>query len=323
MTHTERAVVRSFNTSTWTAEVVTCLGSRLYQDVQISSPYCHIEGGAYVGSIPEEGAECFVLWDDREPEKRYISSFIMPSTFSDGYCGGRPKGDEVLPGDVMIRTNSGTTLSVKSDDSIRISCADGLSSRLYDGRTQSITDLSDSYSMTTGGGYVEWRSDSLLPTTSGATDVSLTVAAKKTKMDVSPVFQVEMGGISKTEPFLVFKASIPMLTDLLTKLGVPEAVLDVVSASNPLYEHTVTILGQVIEKCLTKIIQAATISLVPSAAVGFGSVHLGAELAIEPVIKGTTFAEIFMTHTHPGGGVPDPAAIAKVPTSLSYKVFVD
>jgi len=323
MTHTELAEITAIDLDKWTVDVTTKFTEQHYIDVQIPGAYCHV-GGAYIGAAPEEGGLCYIMWSDDAPKDRAILTYLMPYSFAEGYKGGRPGTDQIGPGDAIICTNTGNQILVKQDDSIIIASATGVASRVYDGRAQTIVDLADSYSLSTGGGFIEWRSNELLTLNSGISPVTFTLAAKKTKADLLPIFQIEIGNIDGGDPTNIMKVSVNPVPEVFESLGLS---LDGLTS---LYERTISLLGVSIEKCLTKVIEAEMITLKASTRTGgFGIVSLGEDLATEPLLKGQLFidllTEILSTHRHsPAGGTIDPVTLALLPSlasALSFKCF--
>ena len=274
MAKIEIATVESVDLDNWTLTVKTGVTERVLDNVTIGALHTDINKGSTFSMIPETGSLGYVMFpDDNEDEPTWLAG-KMPYNFAEGYRGGRPEKDEIEEGDAIIRTTGGSELLVKRNGDIVIGGGEGAARRIYKGRTDSIMDMCGNYVLATKGGVIEWRKNKISPLETGASPVTLAVSAKKTEMDPFPWINLEIGNI-ENEPQNVIKLSLSAIPGM-----------DVST-----FKHTVDMLGNVIEQVMTKKIIANQI-------ITEGLTKLGSESAMERVLKGNTFKDLFLNHTH-------------------------
>lgn len=296
----ELAKVTEVNLDKWTVSAQTLFTDRDITHIKLGSSYCSSTQGATSTHVPEVGSYGYIIFPDTSlkpkgqgKDEPVMLGFVMPDNLADGYRGGRPDSESINPGDCIIKTTGGSKVLVKREGSVIISGGDGMSQRIYNGRTNSIFDVCGNYSLATEGGFMEWRSKSILPTSTGATPITLTVGAKKLSTDQGPRITFEVGNIFG-QPDKVFKIELNAIP------GLPA----------PAYKYLLDTIGNVIENVVSKKISATTQIVLDAPKIDLG------EGATEPILKGDSFKEIFLNHTHGNGnqGSDTTSAILNDPT---------
>lgn len=311
------ATVTAVDVDNWMVSATTLDGHN-FPKVLLATPYTHNQDGAITGPIPEVGSLGYLLQADVDDQKDMPSMFAFrcPFNYSEGFKGGKPESDKVQEGDFIIRANGGTEILVKKSGDIIMSSGTGIAQRQMSGETNSIRDICSNYSLTTAGGFLEWRQESIVPDAAGLTPYTLSLGIKKNPLDVDSRLLIELGEIF-LEPEGIAKIKLNTLP------GIPAGT----------YEFSLDILGNVIEQVLSKKI-AAVVQIVLE-----GIVRLGGETAANQSILGNIFSDLFLHHVHdtPKGGesfgplyrlgpttVPiNPVTQGWMNSSLSTKVFVE
>ena len=270
----ELAEVIKVNKENWTIDVKTVLEGKDLNDVQVAASYCSPANGAVMGAMPEVGSTCYVTQPPGK-EAPYASNFVMPDSLSEGKKGGRP---DINPGDVVLRTTAGNQIMVRRGDVIIISSGTGIAQRHYIGRRNTIRDVCGKYRMETAGGFVEWGPSVNIPLPDGTAPTAMRIGIKKVE-----------GGIGPSIPDLVMQFGTS--TEGFGVDPNPTSVVNI-SLTNFLYTYTLDLLGNALEKAVSKYIEAQS-SITLKAPI----VKLGGPQAVEGLVQGS-FIDLFWGHTH-------------------------
>lgn len=162
----------NINTNTHTYDVITDSGYQL-KDLPIMFPYSSNEKGQGINYIPEIGTRCIVC--NTVTGEDFILGFIIPvgiakeyevstgeETTKNSYVGrSGNKSEDLLPGDIEIKTSSGNKLRVLAGGVIEIVSKEGLCLSKYianPGENLIIT-KSDIIESILGCGNLLWKTD--------------------------------------------------------------------------------------------------------------------------------------------------------------------
>ena len=161
------ARVVDVNYINWTVDVVTQFDSRFYNDIQIASPYMHLNRGEGIYVMPEVNAKCLVCIPSDGPPP-FVLAFIMPmeekdqpeedDTDSEGgmgpatFAGGRTRGK---PGDIVLKGRDGNFMVLHRGGVLQIGATE-LAQRIYIPMHNIVTDVSQNYAHQNTGGAINW-----------------------------------------------------------------------------------------------------------------------------------------------------------------------
>jgi hypothetical protein len=329
------ATITGVDLNNWTVSLKTITGE-IIETAMIALPYINTEDGAMIGAVPEKDGLGYVMYpdEDSEKDKPCLFSYRAPFSFSEGYRGGRPDGEEVSEGDILIKTNGGTTISVKKSGDIILTSGEGMSQRQYIGKSSTINDVCDNYSLSTGAGHLTWKKIRTPLGVLGLDSYTMELASSRTArkgllQNLPHELYVELGSIPlkpsavarvSVSAALLAAASAAGSASRLVETGLPSGA----SEFSP-YEWVLDITGAVVENVLSKKIKALTNIVLD------GIVQLGGITAIEQVLKGNTFGLQYLNHYHVSAAdgsptstvlVAMPAAETALLSALSQSTFV-
>lgn len=145
----------------WTVDVVSAFDSKIWPEVQISSPYIHSNNGEGIYAMPDVGAKCHVCIPS-EGSPPFVLDFIMvheaKQTDTEGeveepaYSGGR---ERAKMGDIYIKGRNGNFVTLHRGGVLQIGATE-LAQRIYIPLQNLVTDISQNYRHYNTGGSINW-----------------------------------------------------------------------------------------------------------------------------------------------------------------------
>lgn len=193
----EAARIVSVNIKDWSVDAVTLLGNKVYEGIQVSSPYLHFVNGEGMYAMPEVGSTCWVCKPSTgTAAAAFILGFSAPTDEredADGSVGEFKVGRQNLnPGDIMLRTRDENFMILRRGGVLQLG-ATPIAQRLYLPIGNVIRDMCENYGLFTLGGELTWTVERAETTISGDAPTQLALKVKQAANEAEHIATVTLG----------------------------------------------------------------------------------------------------------------------------------
>jgi hypothetical protein len=185
------------NIEDWSVDVIGEHANKKFCDVQVMSPYFHIENGEGIYAQPEVGA---LAWICTPSSGRFATSFLLgfQSAHDEAYDGFRGGRQTLNPGDIMMRTRDENFLILRRGGVVQIG-ATPTAQRIFIPIRNIIRDFCENYELFSFGGELTWETDRDDQTTDGEALTKFSLKAKEKANNKKHIATLSIGSHGESD----------------------------------------------------------------------------------------------------------------------------
>ena len=194
----ETARITNVNLEDWTINALSLYGGKVFEGVQIMSPYFHFANGEGIYHVPEVGALVWICKpSDGGGAKEFVLGYQAP--YDDENKSYRCSRQALNPGDIMLRTRDEGFIILRRGGVVQVG-ATPMTQRIYLPIQNYIKDFCENYELNTLGGKLTWVVHRTDEDTDGAVRTTAGLFVKEKANDPKHVATLTVGSHGEDEP---------------------------------------------------------------------------------------------------------------------------